>query len=341
MLKIQTHPGKLTDYAIPIFVIHFVALLAFIPSFITWYNLIILVVCVLFFGQGINLGYHRLLAHRSLVVPKWLEHFFVMLALCCMEETPGKWVSTHRKHHSYSDDPDNDPHSPNTSIFWSHMGWLLFRRKGKNTLNIDHRFTGDILEDRFYMYLEKNWWFPNALVLVQFAAFFGVAMGVFTLLGQAAGTAAWNALGVAMWGVLLRIVIVWHITWSVNSLSHIFGYQSYNTGERSRNNWLVALMASGEGWHNNHHHDPASASVQHKWWEFDVTYYVIRMLEMVGLATKVVRPRHIRNRHRAVRKENNQVKADQQMQASHAELSGDSDRADDSAVDTQETANVD
>jgi len=104
---------------------------------------------------------------------------------------------------------------------------------------------------------------------------------------------------------------------------------------------LVALMASGEGWHNNHHHDPASASVQHKWWEFDVTYYVIRMLEMVGLATKVVRPRHIRNRHRAVRKENNQVKADQQMQASHAELSGDSDRADDSAVDTQETANVD
>jgi len=93
----------------------------------------------------------------------------------------------------------------------------------------------------------------------------------------------------------VRTVIVWHITWSVNSLTHLFGYQRYDTGENSRNNWVVALLAVGEGWHNNHHHDPASATNQHRWWEIDLTYGVIRMLERVGLATDVTLPRHVRH----------------------------------------------
>ncbi|MFM8893587.1 MAG: fatty acid desaturase [Planctomycetia bacterium] len=99
-----------------------------------------------------------------------------------------------------------------------------------------------------------------------------------------------------VWGVFVRTVLVWHITWSVNSLTHLFGYRTYETGEDSRNNWFVALVAMGEGWHNNHHHDPASASVRHRWWEFDVTYGVIAVLERLGLATDVIQPRHVRQR---------------------------------------------
>jgi stearoyl-CoA desaturase (delta-9 desaturase) len=118
------------------------------------------------------------------------------------------------------------------------------------------------------------------------------------LLGADPGVAAFQATGFVWWTVFLRTVVVWHITWSVNSLSHVFGYQNYKTGENSRNNWLVALLASGEGWHNNHHEDPASASVQHRWWEFDATFYHIRVLEFLGLAKKVVRPRKIRNQPR-------------------------------------------
>jgi stearoyl-CoA desaturase (delta-9 desaturase) len=94
-----------------------------------------------------------------------------------------------------------------------------------------------------------------------------------------------------VWGVILRTVVVWHITWSINSLTHLFGYRSYATRENSRNNWLLGFIASGEGWHNNHHHDSASASNQHRWWEFDLTFYVICGLEKLGLATKVIRPR--------------------------------------------------
>jgi stearoyl-CoA desaturase (delta-9 desaturase) len=101
-----------------------------------------------------------------------------------------------------------------------------------------------------------------------------------------------------VWGVFLRTVIVWHITWSVNSVTHRFGYRSYETDEQSRNNWLVALVSAGEGWHNNHHWDPAAASVQHRWWEIDLSAYTIRALEGLGLAKSVVPRRHDRDARR-------------------------------------------
>jgi len=126
---------------------------------------------------------------------------------------------------------------------------------------------------------------------------------IFFLMGFVAGwcgggidEGVWLGASVVVWGVFLRIVLVWHITWSVNSLSHLFGYRSYETGEGSRNNWLVALLAVGEGWHNNHHADPTAASVQHRWWEFDISYYEIKLLESLGLARDIVRPRHLRAR---------------------------------------------
>lgn len=293
----QAEPSKAslsrTAFALPIIAIHFTALAALWPGFYSGVNLAVCVVGIFVFGQGINLGYHRLLAHRSLEVPKWLEYFYVTLALCCMEESPGKWVATHRRHHTFSD-KDDDPHSTGHGFFWAHMGWLLFRREGVDGLKADPRWAADILKDRWYVKLERHWWLPSAFFLIQIVLFFSFGLIVALATGAEWGAAAQSACGLTVWGVVLRTVIVWHITWSVNSLTHFFGYRNYETGEESRNNWLVAILASGEGWHNNHHHDPASASVQHRWWELDLTYYHIRALEALGLAKKVIRPRSTR-----------------------------------------------
>lgn len=290
-------PRRLTVYAVPILMIHLLALLALVPAFFSWWGLAALIIGIYVYGQGINLGYHRLLSHRSLKVPKWLERVYVMIALCCLEETPAKWVSTHRLHHAHSDESE-DPHSPTRTFFWSHMGWLLTDIPEQNQMSVHMKYAADLIKDPFYRYLEKAWWFSLLLLGAQIAVYYmlGVALA---LLGLAGDTPAW-LLGISLvvWGVLLRLVMVWHLTWSVNSLGHVFGYRNYATNENSRNNWLVALLASGEGWHNNHHHDPASASVQHRWWEVDVTYYQILILEKLGLAKDVVRPRHVRHRDR-------------------------------------------
>ncbi len=287
----QTQKLTVSDIAYPLIVLHLIAICAFVPSFITWFNIGLMIACSYIFGQGINLGYHRLLTHRSLSVPKWLEYFYVILALCCVEETPAKWVSTHRRHHNHSDH-DDDPHSPNESFFWSHMGWLLVRRNGVNEFRNDEKYSADIMKDPFYAFLERHPLLPGGIYLLHAIIFYSVCFACCWVFRAA--DPAWTALGMTMWGVILRTVAVWHASWSVNSLTHRFGYQNYETGEQSRNNWLVAIAASGEGWHNNHHHDPASANNQHRWWELDPTYYQIRILMALGLAKNVIQPRHLR-----------------------------------------------
>lgn len=287
-----TQSGKvresISQIAIPILVIHLLGACALFPVFWSTSNLVLLFISAVCFGQGINLGYHRILAHRSLSVPKWLEHFYVMLALCSLEESPGKWVSTHRRHHRFSDS-EPDPHSPSESFFWSHLGWLLRSRNGKQEFKHDDSYTVDLMKDRFYVALEKHPLLPGLIYVGHGILFFAVAFLIGYLVEVE--NPAWTAVGVVLWGVFLRTVLVWHITWSVNSICHRFGYQNYQTGEKSRNNWIVALMSSGEGWHNNHHHDPSSACNQHRWWELDLTWVHIRLLELTGLGKKVNRPR--------------------------------------------------
>lgn len=286
-------------YVVPIASVHLLALLALLPSLFSWSGVVWLLLGIHLFGTlGMNLCYHRLLTHRSFQTPKWLEHVLSTLAMCCLEDTPVRWVATHRLHHNHADE-ERDPHSPRETMLWAHMGWLFRRNPDLRTLDFYHKYARDVISDPYYRYLEKHPFSPVWIYLAQ--------MGLFTLLGFVVGyiasgdlKAGWQ-LGASwlVWGVLLRTVMVWHITWSVNSLTHIFGYRTYDaTGENSRNNWLVATLAAGEGWHNNHHHDPASASVQHRWWEFDLTYYIICGLEKVGLATQVIRPRHVRQLER-------------------------------------------
>ena len=279
-------------YAVVIGLVHVLACLALLPGLFSWTGVVACVLGVHLFGAGINLGYHRLLTHRSFRTPRWVEYALASLAICSLEDTPVQWVAVHRMHHAHSDDVP-DPHSPLVTFLWSHLGWLLMVNPGIDTLSFRERFAPDLLRDRFYFNLEKHGYLQVAIALAQVPIFFlaGFLGGWLT-----GGIDEGVRLGasVVVWGVFLRIVLVWHITWSVNSLSHLFGYRTYETGEGSRNNWLVALVAAGEGWHNNHHHDPASASVQHKWWEFDLTYYEILLLRRLGLATDIIQPRHLR-----------------------------------------------
>jgi stearoyl-CoA desaturase (delta-9 desaturase) len=198
------------------------------------------------------------------------------------------WVATHRMHHHHSDEP-GDPHSPRHSFFWSHMGWFLIYDPALYNLTTYDRYARDLFQDRFYKWLERArvWRTINA---VQWTAF---------LLGGAlAGTVTTGSLSGALrlglswlvWGVFVRIVAVWHTTWSVNSVTHLWGYRNYETNDDSRNHWLVGYI-NGEGWHNNHHAEPRCALYGRRWWEFDVYYLVIRVLERVGLAWDVVKPK--------------------------------------------------
>lgn len=291
-------------YAITIGSVHLLALAAVVPYLFSWTGLIVMILGVHVFGQGINLCYHRQLTHRSFRTPKWLEHLFVWVALCCLQDTPGRWVATHRKHHLESDHQP-DPHSPLVSFLWSHIGWLMVHDRESRTIGSYERYARDVLQDRFYLWLEKT---PIVILMayfVQAAVFFGVGFGVgyYTAAEHAAATGVQFGLSLFVWGVLVRTVAVWHITWSVNSLTHLFGYRRYDTPEYSTNNWLVALLTVGEGWHNNHHDDQASASNQRSWWEFDVTYYEIKLLEVLGLAKDVVKSKSSRQAAAAARAE--------------------------------------
>src|SRR5690606_30803614 len=127
-----------------------------------------------------------------------------------------------------------------------------------------------------YLRMETNPFHQFIYVAGQVPLFFLLGFSSSFMFSSQLGDALQLGLSMVQWGVIMRVIAVWHITWSVNSLSHMFGYTNYATGEDSRNNWWVALLSVGEGWHNNHHEDPSSASVQHRWWEFDLSYYEIK-----------------------------------------------------------------
>lgn len=288
-------------YAVSLIGMHVLASAAAIPWLFSWTGFVAFAVGIFFFGQGINFCYHRLLTHRSLIVPAWIEHFWVIIALCCMEDTPCKWVTAHRHHHKFSDEQE-DPHSPLVNFFWSHFQWLTYHNFDTRTMTAYHRYAKDILADRFYMRLEKNLWLAPGIYMIHALLFF-LAGGVIGYLADGTMLEALRmGLSLVVWGVLLRTVAVWHITWSVNSITHLWGKRLYDTSDNSRNNWLVGLLAAGEGWHNNHHHDQASASNQHRWWQIDPTYYHIVVLKWLGLAKKVIPPKHIRHAQAAQRR---------------------------------------
>ena len=268
--------------------VHLAALLIFVPWFFSWTGVVLAVGGLYLFGTlGIGLCFHRLLTHRGFVCPKWLEYSLAIIGVCCLQDTPARWVATHRRHHAHSDEQP-DPHSPLVNFLWSHVGWLMFKNRELLRLTLCQRYARDLLDERFYVRLEKKMFWVQ-VVLMSWAVFFILGLGAALAAGVSLLDALQFALSVLVWGVFLRTVLVWHITWSVNSVTHLWGYRNYETGEGSRNNLVVGLLACGEGWHNNHHAYPRSAQHGHKWWELDLTWITIRFLEILGLATKVVR----------------------------------------------------
>ena len=270
-------------------VIHLVALLAFVPWFFSWTGVVVMFLGLYVFGVlGINLCFHRLLTHRGLVCPKWLEHTLAILGVCCCQDTPARWVATHRRHHEHADQQP-DPHSPLVNFLWGHMGWLVVKNRDLTRLGIAQRYAKDILRDPFYARLEERFRWAW-IVLASWLLFFLGGVVAQALAGGSALEALQFGLSLLIWGVFVRTVVVWHVTWSVNSVTHLWGYRNYETGESSRNNLIIGILASGEGWHNNHHADPRSARHGHTWWEFDATWLTIRMLAALGLADKVAEP---------------------------------------------------
>jgi fatty-acid desaturase len=279
----------LWSYASTVGLCHLVALLAVLPWFFSLTGLALAFVGIYAFGGlGINLCYHRLLTHRGLACPKWLEYGFVVLGVCSMQDTPARWVAVHRRHHEYADRQE-DPHSPLVNFLWGHVGWMLVENRDLARLGIYDRYAKDILRDPFYRRLERALLYP-IIVLSSWVAFFLLGFTAGLLSGEGAGHAVRFGASLLIWGVFVRAVAVWHITWLVNSAAHLWGYRNYETGEDSRNNWIVAILTSGEGWHNNHHADPRSARHGHRKWEVDLMFGFIRVLETVGLAWDVSQP---------------------------------------------------
>lgn len=244
--------------------IHLIALLAFLPSNFSWRGVGVtlflywLTACI-----GITLGYHRLVSHRSFETPKWLEYFLVFCGTLACQGGPISWVGLHRIHHKYSDH-DGDPHDSNKGFWWSHMGWMFI----KNPANKDvPRYTKDIQNDPFYLFCE-NYFIPIQVVL-----------GLLLFW--------WGGWPLVIWGIFFRLVLVFHVTWFVNSATHKFGYVSHESNDHSRNCWWVAVLTFGEGWHNNHHAYQYSARHGLQWWEIDLTWFTIKTLEILGLAKNI------------------------------------------------------
>lgn len=215
---------------------------------------------------GIGMSYHRLLTHRSYRVPKWVEYFLTICATLAMEGGPIFWVATHRRHHKHSDQA-GDPHSPRDGHWWSHMGWILAPSAERNDPALMQRYAPDLYRDRFYQLLDRFFLVPTIIL-----GFILYAIGGWQLV---------------TWGVFLRLVFGLHSTWFVNSAAHIWGSRRFETTDDSRNNWWVALITFGEGWHNNHHAHPTSASHGLAWYELDLNWMGIRALQLMGLARSI------------------------------------------------------
>jgi sn-1 stearoyl-lipid 9-desaturase len=220
-------------------------------------------------GIGITLCYHRLLTHRSFTLWKPLEYFATICGVLAFQNGPIKWVATHRLHHARSDQP-NDPHSPTRGFWWAHMGWLLSFSDELDKYDRYKKYAPDLVKDPFHRFVNATHG------LYQF------------ILGGA--LYLWGGWPFVFWGVFLRVVFMWHCTWLVNSAAHVWGYKTWATQDQSTNNWWVALLTYGEGWHNNHHAFLRSAAHGLRWWEVDVTYLTIRALAAVGLAGKIQLP---------------------------------------------------
>jgi stearoyl-CoA desaturase (Delta-9 desaturase) len=235
-------------------------------------------------GLGITVGFHRLLTHQSFRAPTWVRVLFASLGSMAIQGAVIDWVATHRRHHAYTD-VEGDPHSPHLDaedgvvgmlrgLWHAHAGWLF-----TPDATVNETWAPDLLREEPMLRVHRAFpWF----VLASFVA--PAVLG-----GLITGT--WlGALTGFLWGSLVRISLLHHVTWSINSICHVFGTRPFDSHDESRNNAVMALLGFGEGWHNAHHAFPASARHGLRWWELDVSYLVIRTLAVLRLARDIKLP---------------------------------------------------
>jgi len=269
--------------------IHVLSLLIFFPWFFSWEALVATLISAYVIGcLGINVCYHRLLTHRSFQTPKWFEYLLTLLASCNLEGSSRYWVSVHNMHHKYSDERP-DPHTPQVADFpWAHILWMMVHNKEiDDRENLEKYSRRDIWNDPLHRWLDEG----NKFFLVWIFFALGVS-GTGYLVGELSDKNPWQmSASFFVWAVAFRTVLGWHVTWAVNSVTHVCGYKNYETTDHSGNVWWLALLTFGESWHNNHHADELSAAHGHKWWEFDLTYLTIRFFGLIGLAKKIRKPK--------------------------------------------------
>jgi stearoyl-CoA desaturase (Delta-9 desaturase) len=267
-----------------------------------WSDFVVFAIMYLATGLGVTVGFHRLLTHRSFQTKPWLRATFAALGSMAIEGPVISWVADHRKHHAFSDQ-EGDPHSPHAGheggfrgalrgLLHAHVGWLFIHTQRANK----ERYAPDLMKDPQIRFVERTflWWALGGLALP------------FVLGGLIGGSwhSAWTGL---LWGGLIRVLLLHHVTYSINSLCHFFGRRRFDTGDESRNLAWLAPLSLGEAWHNNHHAFPTSAAHGMRRWELDPSAAVIWGLEKSGLAWDVKRVPRDRQDRKALSRDTQQA----------------------------------
>ncbi len=235
--------------------------------FFSWQNLAAMLIGNWIVGSlGVGLGYHRLLTHRSFKAPKWLEYLLTVFGALAIQDDAPKWVATHRIHHQFTEQ-ERDPHSTRPGFWWAHIGWIVRGTAQDHDREILKKYVPDLMKDKFHVLLARFYYVPLIIS----------GVGLFFIGG-------WS---MVLWGVFARVVFGWHSTWLVNSATHFWGTRPFKTTDDSTNNFWIAILTFGEGWHNNHHAHPSSARHGLHWYQFDLNWLTIRIFEKLGWAENV------------------------------------------------------
>ena len=280
--SVRSRRPQVVSVVIGMAAFHLACLGVFVVGF-SWTALAFAVGMYIFRGMGVTAGYHRLLAHRSFKTNRVVQFIFAFAGSLAVQGGPLWWVAHHRAHHAETD-TDEDIHSPVTRGMWAaHMGWMMsdeaFNEKGTNSRDL-HKFPEIKALQKHYVWLIVGQIVALYLVGAWLAASF-----------PELGT---NGAQLVIWGFFISTVFTWHVTFMVNSVCHRWGSQPYDTGDASTNNVFIGVLGFGEGWHNNHHFYPNSARHGLRWWQVDVTWYLIKVLSWVGLTSDLKLPRELR-----------------------------------------------
>jgi stearoyl-CoA desaturase (Delta-9 desaturase) len=265
LLSTAVRVSRITFSLSPLILVH-LALIAIPFIEFSWWYLLWIAIVTRIAGFGVTVGLHRYCSHRSFKTPRWM-HFLLAAAGCtALQKGPLWWSVHHRLHHRHSDEP-GDPHSPVIDGFLhGHLGWLFTR----DLMHPDESIVRDLAKFPELVWLDRLWMVPGLL-----------------LAGLCFATGGWGGL---IYGYCLSVALIFQVTFAVNSIGHRVGPQRFNTGEGSRNNFMLGYLAMGDGWHNNHHRVPGSARHGFAWYELDMSYSLIRLLSAIGLAWDVKQP---------------------------------------------------